>query len=157
MKLLFAGVIACLFALPSGNAGAARKNISEYLCDAQHPCPGGWSCYLFPGDEDPVCARVDPCSYYRCSETYSCVVGKTYPHKVTCVPESGSGPVQPESEKELPAQRGSEQRIRIEVRDDYGVRRSPGFSGKERGSFISEEPEVPGVNKFILYDEQDQE
>jgi hypothetical protein len=50
-------------------------------CDALTPCPEGEKCYLFEGEENPICWPGDPCQ--RC-ESKECDVAESYPMQVFC-------------------------------------------------------------------------
>jgi len=59
--------------------------ITDIYCDAETPCPEGYTCIVFPDKGKPVCARDNPCSYYTCPSGKICNVAESYPLQVICV------------------------------------------------------------------------
>ena len=65
-----------------GSPGLDEVN-DGLVCSIDKPCGQGLECIEFP-EVGLICAKPNPCSYYKCPSGTSCMVAESYPARVMC-------------------------------------------------------------------------
>jgi hypothetical protein len=83
LKIVFALLI-LVFLTGCKPEGLEPGHVTDTVCDALSGCPEGLECYKFAGEETPLCADPNPCSYYNCPVGKQCLIMESYPAQIRC-------------------------------------------------------------------------